>query len=55
MISRRMEATTLRRSPTRKGAGAPGFHMVLGQHNRGDKWWRAKFADLIETRKQEQT
>ncbi len=48
VMKRRLEQVVTRRRPK---SGAPGgIITVHKQHIRGDRWWRMRFADLIEKR-----
>jgi hypothetical protein len=47
VMARRLERVIERRRPK---AGHKTGVIVLKQHLRGDRWWRAKFAELIEKR-----
>ena len=49
-MHRRMENLVSRRRPK---SGAPGGVItVQKQHIRGDRWWRMRFADLVEKQRE---
>lgn len=51
IMDRHLENTITRRRPK---SGVPGGVItVYKQHVRGDRWWRMRFADLIEKRRSE--
>lgn len=47
VMARRLEAVTSRRRPC---DGKPHGIIVHKQHRRGDRWWRMRFAELVERR-----
>jgi hypothetical protein len=48
IVARRIEAVVTRRRPK---AGVVGGVLVHKQHVQGARWWRTKFAELVERRR----